>query len=84
MSNPNEPDNLPEVPQEPIARMGMFGAQDSGDTSGYGRLVVRRAPRLSTPAPTAATSTPSRTSWSARSAATSPTRSSAWSWTAGS
>ncbi|GIH76284.1 NADH-quinone oxidoreductase subunit C [Planobispora longispora] len=51
MSNPNEPDNLPEVPQEPIARMGMFGAQDSGDTSGYGRLVVRRAPRLSTPRP---------------------------------
>nr|WP_189242900.1 NADH-quinone oxidoreductase subunit C [Planobispora rosea] len=46
-----EPDNLPEVPQEPIARMGMFGAQDSGDTSGYGRLVVRRAPRLSTPRP---------------------------------
>ncbi|GAA3443638.1 NADH-quinone oxidoreductase subunit C [Planomonospora venezuelensis] len=46
-----ETDNLPEVPQEPVARLGMFGAQDSGDTSGYGGLVVRRAPRLSTPRP---------------------------------
>ncbi|GIH90969.1 NADH-quinone oxidoreductase subunit C [Planobispora siamensis] len=44
-------DNLPGVPEEPIARLGMFGAQDSGDTSGYGGLVVRRAPRLSTPRP---------------------------------
>ncbi|PZG23002.1 NADH-quinone oxidoreductase subunit C [Nonomuraea aridisoli] len=60
------PDNLPEVPdaqvpevpaapggqqEPPIARRGMFGAQDSGDTSGYGGLVVRRAPQVSTPRP---------------------------------
>ncbi|MBB5075509.1 NADH-quinone oxidoreductase subunit C [Nonomuraea endophytica] len=49
-------DNLPEVPetevpQTPIARQGMFGAHDTGDTSGYGGLVVRRAPELSTPRP---------------------------------
>ncbi|MEU7002796.1 NADH-quinone oxidoreductase subunit C [Nonomuraea sp. NPDC046570] len=29
----------------------MFGAADTGDTSGYGGLVVRRAPQLSTPRP---------------------------------
>ncbi|MEW9527711.1 NADH-quinone oxidoreductase subunit C [Microbispora sp. NPDC049125] len=29
----------------------MFGAHDSGDTSGYGGLVVRRAPKLSTARP---------------------------------
>jgi NADH-quinone oxidoreductase subunit C len=29
----------------------MFGVSDTGDTSGYGRLVVRRAPELSTPRP---------------------------------
>ncbi|MBN6055784.1 NADH-quinone oxidoreductase subunit C [Nonomuraea sp. RK-328] len=56
------PDNLPEVPgaevpaapevpEAPIARRGMFGAADSGDTSGYGGLVVRRAPQLSSPRP---------------------------------
>ncbi|MFG3438069.1 NADH-quinone oxidoreductase subunit C [Nonomuraea sp. NPDC047897] len=51
------PDNLPEtpgvpeVPESPVARRGMFGAADSGDTSGYGGLVVRRAPQLSTPRP---------------------------------
>ncbi|WP_101786358.1 NADH-quinone oxidoreductase subunit C [Nonomuraea indica] len=51
------PDNLPEVPgvpevpESPVARRGMFGASDSGDTSGYGGLVVRRAPQLSTPRP---------------------------------
>ncbi|MCW2880128.1 MAG: NADH:ubiquinone oxidoreductase 27 kD subunit-like protein [Sphaerisporangium sp.] len=44
-------DNLPGVPEEPVARLGMFGVTDSGDTSGYGRLVVRRPPRLSTPKP---------------------------------
>ncbi|GAA1013719.1 NADH-quinone oxidoreductase subunit C [Acrocarpospora pleiomorpha] len=44
-------DNLPEVPQEPVARTGMFGVSGSGDTSGYGGLVVRRAPQLSTPRP---------------------------------
>ncbi|MFI7639241.1 NADH-quinone oxidoreductase subunit C [Nonomuraea sp. NPDC049400] len=42
---------VPAVPEAPIARHGMFGAQDSGDTSGYGGLVVRRAPQLSTPRP---------------------------------
>ncbi|SDG44406.1 NADH-quinone oxidoreductase subunit C [Sinosporangium album] len=44
-------DNLPEVPQEPVARTGMFGATGTGDTSGFGGLVVRRAPKLSTPRP---------------------------------
>ncbi|WP_214409928.1 NADH-quinone oxidoreductase subunit C [Sphaerisporangium fuscum] len=44
-------DNLPGVPEEPIARRGMFGASDSGDTSGYGRLVVRRPPKLSSERP---------------------------------
>ncbi|MFE3451413.1 NADH-quinone oxidoreductase subunit C [Nonomuraea sp. NPDC059194] len=49
-------DNLPEVskehlPEEPVVRHGMFGASDTGDTSGFGGLVVRRAPRLSTPRP---------------------------------
>ncbi|RJL22607.1 NADH-quinone oxidoreductase subunit C [Bailinhaonella thermotolerans] len=31
--------------------MGMFGAKGSGDTSGYGRLVVRRAPLVSSARP---------------------------------
>ncbi|MEU8266557.1 NADH-quinone oxidoreductase subunit C [Sphaerisporangium sp. NPDC049002] len=44
-------DNLPGVPEEPVARLGMFGVTDSGDTSGYGRLVVRRAPKLSSAKP---------------------------------
>ncbi|MEU4701933.1 NADH-quinone oxidoreductase subunit C [Nonomuraea dietziae] len=49
-------ENLPEVPkeqvpEEPAARQGMFGASGTGDTSGYAGLVVRRAPRLSTPRP---------------------------------
>ncbi|WP_031169669.1 NADH-quinone oxidoreductase subunit C [Streptosporangium roseum] len=44
-------DNLPEVPEEPIAHLGMFGASGSGDTSGYGGLVVRRQAQLSTPRP---------------------------------
>ncbi|MET9338542.1 MULTISPECIES: NADH-quinone oxidoreductase subunit C [unclassified Nonomuraea] len=48
-------ENLPEVPanlpEEPVARHGMFGATGTGDTSGYGGLVVRRAPRLSTSRP---------------------------------
>ncbi|MFC5819971.1 MULTISPECIES: NADH-quinone oxidoreductase subunit C [Nonomuraea] len=59
------PDNLPEVPdakvpdeaqapepvEAPVVRRGMFGVHDSGDTSGFGGLVVRRQPRLSTPRP---------------------------------
>ncbi|MDP9847278.1 NADH-quinone oxidoreductase subunit C [Streptosporangium lutulentum] len=44
-------DNLPEVPEEPIAHLGMFGASGTGDTSGYGGLVVRRRPELSSPRP---------------------------------
>ncbi|OUC97099.1 NADH-quinone oxidoreductase subunit C [Streptosporangium minutum] len=44
-------ENLPEVPEEPIAHLGMFGASGSGDTSGYGGLVVRRQAQLSTPRP---------------------------------
>ncbi|GAA4203577.1 NADH-quinone oxidoreductase subunit C [Microbispora amethystogenes] len=39
-------ENLPGLPEEPVARTGMFGARDSGDTSGYNRLVVRRPPKL--------------------------------------
>ncbi|WP_371825716.1 NADH-quinone oxidoreductase subunit C [Nonomuraea turcica] len=42
---------VPAVPEAPVARRGMFGASDSGDTSGYGGLVVRRAPQISTPRP---------------------------------
>jgi NADH-quinone oxidoreductase subunit C len=37
--------------EQPIARLGMFGAQTTGDTSGYGRLVVRQVPKVSTPRP---------------------------------
>ncbi|GAB1819177.1 NADH-quinone oxidoreductase subunit C [Herbidospora sp. RD11066] len=44
-------ENLPEVPEQPIARTGMFGASGTGDTSGYGGLVVRRPVPVSTPRP---------------------------------
>jgi NADH-quinone oxidoreductase subunit C len=37
--------------EQPIARMGMFGAKTTGDTSGYGRLVVRQSPKTSSPRP---------------------------------
>jgi NADH-quinone oxidoreductase subunit C len=37
--------------EQPVARRGMFGVQGTGDTSGYGRLVVRRPPQPSTPRP---------------------------------
>ncbi|SDQ76110.1 NADH-quinone oxidoreductase subunit C [Thermostaphylospora chromogena] len=47
MSTPN----LPGLPEEPVVRRGMFGAPDSGDTSGYGGLVIRRAPKVSSPRP---------------------------------
>jgi NADH-quinone oxidoreductase subunit C len=40
-----------EPGEQPVARRGMFGVGDTGDTSGYGRLVVRRAPQLGTPRP---------------------------------
>ncbi len=36
---------------EQVVRHGMFGAKTSGDTSGYGRLLVRLAPELSSPRP---------------------------------
>jgi NADH-quinone oxidoreductase subunit C len=36
---------------EQVQRTGMFGVSDTGDTSGYGGLQVRRAPRLSSPRP---------------------------------
>ncbi|WP_061300495.1 NADH-quinone oxidoreductase subunit C [Herbidospora cretacea] len=44
-------ENLPEVPEQPIARTGMFGASGTGDTSGYGGLVVRRPVPVSSPRP---------------------------------
>lgn len=34
-----------------VVGRGMFGAQTTGDTSGYGRLLVRRPPPLSSPRP---------------------------------
>jgi len=36
---------------EQVARTGMFGAETTGDTSGYGELMVRRPPALSSPRP---------------------------------
>jgi NADH-quinone oxidoreductase subunit C len=36
---------------EPVVSMGMFGAQTTGDTSGYGRLRVHRAPPIVSPRP---------------------------------
>ncbi|MGI8328444.1 NADH-quinone oxidoreductase subunit C [Actinomadura scrupuli] len=49
-------DQLPATPdaaqpERPITRTGMFGAKTTGDTSGYGRLVVRRAAQVSSPRP---------------------------------
>jgi NADH-quinone oxidoreductase subunit C len=49
-------DQLPATPEaargeRPIVRTGMFGAKTTGDTSGYGRLIVRRAARVSSPRP---------------------------------
>jgi NADH-quinone oxidoreductase subunit C len=35
----------------PVVRQGMFGAQTTGDTSGYGGLQVRRAPPIDSPRP---------------------------------
>jgi NADH-quinone oxidoreductase subunit C len=56
-----EPDNTPaedaalaagqERLTEPVIRTGMFGTQTSGDTSGYGGLLVRQPPPASTPRP---------------------------------
>ena len=51
-----EPDNLParagqERLGEQVVSTGMFGAETTGDTSGYGGLQVRLAPALSSPRP---------------------------------
>jgi NADH-quinone oxidoreductase subunit C len=35
----------------PVVRTGMFGTQTTGDTSGYGRLRVHRAPPIESPRP---------------------------------
>nr|WP_242677474.1 NADH-quinone oxidoreductase subunit C [Streptomonospora litoralis] len=35
----------------PIARSGMFGAKTTGDTSGYGRLLLRKTPRAASQRP---------------------------------
>ena len=37
--------------EQPVARTGMFGTETTGDTSGYGGLLVRRAPRVPSPRP---------------------------------
>src|SRR5258708_23187656 len=37
--------------EQPVARTGMFGTETSGGTSGYGGLLVRRPPRVSSPRP---------------------------------
>jgi NADH-quinone oxidoreductase subunit C len=37
--------------EQPIARKGMFGARTTGDTSGFGRLVVRQSPKVSAERP---------------------------------
>jgi NADH-quinone oxidoreductase subunit C len=37
--------------EQPIVRRGMFGSQLGGDTSGYGGLIVRQSPKVSTPRP---------------------------------
>jgi len=55
--NPPSPDgNLParlgeERLREQVVRTGMFGVEDTSDTSGYGRLRVHRAPLVDTPRP---------------------------------
>jgi len=45
------PAPTPEHAEQPIVRHGMFGAKTTGDTSGYGRLVIRQAPKVSSPRP---------------------------------
>ncbi|MFF5264180.1 NADH-quinone oxidoreductase subunit C [Actinomadura viridis] len=37
--------------EQPVARTGMFGVKTTGDTSGYGGLVIRQAPKVSSPRP---------------------------------
>jgi NADH-quinone oxidoreductase subunit C len=55
-SNTSDGNDLPEHAgeerlSEQVVRHGMFGADTTGDTSGYGGLQVRRPPLLSTPRP---------------------------------
>ena len=55
MTSENLPDRAAEAGEErlaeQIARTGRFGTEDTGDTSGYGGLRVRRAPVPSSPRP---------------------------------
>ncbi|MCW2918075.1 MAG: hypothetical protein JWN52_6143 [Actinomycetia bacterium] len=49
-------DHLPATPdvpllEQPVVRKGMFGAKVTGDTSGFGGLIVRRPPPVSSPRP---------------------------------
>ncbi|MFG2087854.1 MULTISPECIES: NADH-quinone oxidoreductase subunit C [unclassified Spirillospora] len=37
--------------EQPIVRKGMFGAKTTGDTSGYGGLVIRQSPKVSATRP---------------------------------
>jgi NADH-quinone oxidoreductase subunit C len=51
-----EGDGLPARPDEqpvaaPVVRMGMFGVQDTPDTSGYGLLQVHKQPPVSSEPP---------------------------------
>ncbi|TDC92235.1 NADH-quinone oxidoreductase subunit C [Actinomadura sp. 7K507] len=40
-----------ERQEQPVVRQGMFGAKTTGDTSGYGGLVVRQTPKVSAARP---------------------------------
>ncbi|HEY0543020.1 MAG TPA: NADH-quinone oxidoreductase subunit C [Actinoallomurus sp.] len=40
-----------ERAEQPVARLGMFGARTTGDTSGFGRLVVRQSPKVGSERP---------------------------------
>jgi len=62
VTTPHDEDGTPAVPDaaavagrerlaEQVARTGMFGSGTTGDTSGYGGLQVRRAPRVASPRP---------------------------------
>jgi NADH-quinone oxidoreductase subunit C len=40
-----------ERAEQPVTRHGMFGARTTGDTSGFGRLVVRQVPKVGSDRP---------------------------------
>jgi NADH-quinone oxidoreductase subunit C len=40
-----------ERAEQPVARLGMLGARTTGDTSGFGRLVVRQSPKVGSERP---------------------------------